>query len=89
MSISKHMDGVDKLKDIPIPVLEVPGIDRCFILQLQREKSKYVLKEARDWYSLYRSGFAKANEWFLTQKEHTLGRQIKPSDFQGEKIAVK
>jgi len=89
MSVSQHMDGVDKLKDIPIPVREVPGIDRCFILQLQREKSKYALKEAKDWYSLYRSGFAKANEWFLTQKEHTLGRQVKPSDFQGEKAAVK
>ena len=88
MSVSRHMDGVDSLKNIPTWG-EVPSIDRCFILQLQREKSKYVLKEARDWYSLYRSGFAKANEWFLTQKEHTLGRQIKPSDFQGEKIAVK
>ena len=88
MSVSQHMDGVDRLKDIP-SWSEVPSIDRCFILQLQREKSKYVLKEARDWYSLYRSGFAKANEWFLTQKEHTLGRQIKPSDFQGEKAAAK
>ena len=89
MSISKHMDGVDKLKDIPIPVREVPGIDRCFILQLQRTKDKYALKEAKDWYVLYFSGFAKANEWFLTQKGHTLGRQVKPSDFQGEKAAVK
>ena len=88
MSVSQHMAGVDKLKDIPTWG-EVPSIDRCFILQLQRTKSKYVLKEANDWYSLYRSGFAKANEWFLTQKEHTLGRQVKPSDFQGEKAAVK
>ena len=88
MSVSQNMDGVDRVKDIPTWG-EVPSIDRCFILQLQREKSKYILKEAKDWYSLYRSGFAKANEWFLTQKEHTLGRQITPSDFQGEKAAVR
>ena len=88
ISVSQHMDGVDRVKDIPTWG-EVPSIDRCFILQLQREKSKYILKEAKDWYSLYRSGFAKANEWFLTQKEHTLGRQITPSDFQGEKAAVR
>ena len=88
ISVSQHMDGVDRVKDIPTWG-EVPSIDRCFILQLQREKSKYILKEAKDWYSLYRSGFAKANEWFLTQKEHTLGRQLTPSDFQGEKAAVR
>jgi len=95
MSVRQHMtDGVDELGDIPSHQTlqqrwsKVPAIDRCFILQLQREKGKYALKEAKDWIHMYDAGFAKANQWFLTQKAHTLGRQIKPSDFLGEKAAV-
>ena len=61
--------------------VEVPGIFRCFILQLRKTKGRYALKEAKNWYSLYSSGFAKANEWYISQREHTPGKQIKPADF--------
>jgi hypothetical protein len=70
----------------PEAMVDYPGVDRCFALQLQRTAGKYVLKEAKDWRTLYRSGFKKAQEWFKSQKGHSLGRQIKPNDFLGERI---